>query len=84
MSITALENFLSSLSSKPILHVNGSNHQGAVLTVDFGEKSSEINTNVIMELSDLMRNATLNMVKRANNVKINHDSSHGIFWSSAF
>jgi hypothetical protein len=69
----------------PHLHVNGSSHSTAVVTVDFGtplEETTKITAEQNAELMSRMKTLTRSMYKGEVNVRVQNDSSNGIWWTT--
>ena len=81
-----MREFLSGLglSSNPTLHVNGSDHRGAILTVDFGEAlvPSRPNNDQMHELVSNMRSLARDVLGRDASISINTDNNRGILWAN--
>jgi len=87
--IVELEEFklwLADLEGHPLLHVNGPAFATAVLTVDFGTPLEEckISPEASGELTNRMRLVTKILCKEkdASNVRVQTDTSNGIWWAS--
>lgn len=71
--------------SVPALHMNGPNYAMAVLTVDFGTPLEEPNKFTAEQSADLvgkMKTITRSLFKNEVNVRVQNDSSNGVWWSS--
>jgi hypothetical protein len=72
--------------SEPKIHINGVNHSTAVVTVDFGTPLVEplkLNAEQTADLISHMRIATKSLYRdREVNVRVQNDSSTGIWWTS--
>ena len=79
--------WLSSLNMiNPVLHVNGAVHLGALLTVDFGTPLTEqkLDPAQSAELVSRMRVAAKSLLQdKEIVVRVQNDSSNGIWWCSA-
>lgn len=78
--------WLESLETRPILHVNGPNYTTAVVTVDFGTPLEEDKTTtpeITGELVTRLRSLTRHLCKgNDSSIRVQNDSSNGIWWSS--
>lgn len=79
--------FLSTIECevKPTIHVNGSAHSSAIVTVDFGSPieqfrlTSDDNADVTERLRHLARTI---VARDTVNIRISYDAPNGIFWAS--
>jgi hypothetical protein len=72
------------MPTAPWLHVNGTSYAGAVLTVDLGTPLEEhkLTNEQSAELVARMKTATRSLYKHEVNIRVQNDSTNGIFWSS--
>lgn len=73
------------LLSVPTLHVNGTSHPMAVITVDFGtplDEPTKLTTEQNAELMARMKTMTRTLCKSESNVRVQNDSSNGVWWST--
>lgn len=71
--------------SVPTLHINGMNHSMAVVAVDFGtplDEPNKLTTDQGAELVTRIKTVTKSMYKNEVNVRVQNDSSNGVWWSS--
>ena len=67
----------------PTVHVNGSQHPTAVITVDFGSPipSIRLTGEQMQELSSRLRRLTKELVREDANIRIHSDNQNGVHWS---
>lgn len=82
--IETLKTYLANQSDSPRLHINGSDHPTALITVDFGQPLSGVSMNHdrFSELSGLMKAAAKTLLKRRGQVRVNYDNHHGVVWAA--
>jgi hypothetical protein len=71
--------------AKPTVHVNGTAHSMAVITVDFGtplDEQTKLTSEQNAELMTRMRSLTKVMHTADVNVRVQNDLSNGIWWAS--
>lgn len=79
--------WLSSLGmlSTPTLHVNGTSHPMAVITVDFGtplDEPTKMSGEQNAELMARIKTFTRSLCKSEANVRVQNDASNGVWWST--
>lgn len=82
-----LRNWLSELNLGivPAVHVNGTQHSSAVITVDFGSPipSIRLTSEQAQELNSRLRRLTKELYTRDDvNVRVSSDNQNGVHWSS--
>jgi hypothetical protein len=86
VSTEDMKEFLAGLGmpSNPTLHINGSDHRGAILTVDFGEAlvPARPNNDQMHELVSNMRSLARDILGRDASISINTDNPRGILYAS--
>lgn len=73
------------LISAPNLHINGRDYSMAVLTVDFGvplDEPNKLTSEQTAELVGKMKIVTKSLYKSDVNVRVQNDSTNGVWWTS--
>lgn len=82
---SALQSYLNSLGlNRPAIHINGTGHPTAVVTVDLGvpKNAQRLPTEQAQELISRLRRVTRDLYKDDVNIRVSFDSNNGICWSS--
>ena len=84
VELDEFKQWLVDLDGHPRLHVNGPAFATAVLTVDFGTPLEEhrLSPEASGELTNRLRLVTKVLCKEKDNVRVQTDTSNGIWWSS--
>lgn len=86
VELDEFKQWLADLESRPRLHVNGPVFSTAVITVDFGTplEENKLSQELAGELTNRMRLVTKVLCKEkdAASVRVQNDTSNGIWWSS--
>jgi hypothetical protein len=83
--VASLQTYLDTLGlSRPSIHVNGTGHPTAVITVDLGSPlgGQRLAQEQSQELVSRLRRTTRDLYKDDMNIRVSFDNNNGIFWSS--
>lgn len=82
---SSLQSFIDTLGViRPSIHVNGTNHPTAVVTIDLGAplNPTRLSQEQAQELIARLRKLTREFYKDEVNIRVSSDHHNGIFWSS--
>jgi hypothetical protein len=82
---SALQSYLDTLGLvRPSVHVNGTIHPTAVVTIDLGvpKEPTRLTQEQAQELISRLRKLTRDLYKDDVNIRVSSDHHNGIFWSS--
>ena len=80
-----LQTYLDTLGLvRPSVHVNGTAHPTAVVTVDLGapKAPNRLSQEQAQELIQRLRKTTRDLYKDEVNIRVSSDNHNGVFWSS--
>lgn len=83
-TLTKLSDFIGELSQKPLLHVNGHEYPLSLISVDFGQPSTEqkLTTDEEIKLNELLKEAGKSLSRRNSKITVKHDNKTGVYWAS--